>query len=71
MFSSWCRFPFYEVDFGWGNPTWMSIVAIPFEIVGLFDTKDGDGAKAWVSLSEKTMLLFQNYPEIKAFTSQI
>ncbi|KAK9997251.1 hypothetical protein SO802_021937 [Lithocarpus litseifolius] len=58
-------------DFGWGNPTWMSIVAIPFEIVSLFDTKDGDGVEAWVSLSEKTMLLFENYPEIKAFTSQI
>ena len=20
--SSWCRFPFYEADFGWGKPVW-------------------------------------------------
>ncbi|KAI5332689.1 hypothetical protein L3X38_022818 [Prunus dulcis] len=20
--SSWCRFPFYEADFGWGKPSW-------------------------------------------------
>lgn len=71
MFSSWCRFPFYEADFGWGNPAWMSIVAIPMEIIGMFDTKDGDGIEAWVSLHEEAMLMFQNYPEIKAFTSQI
>ncbi|KAL4632357.1 hypothetical protein ACB092_04G044400 [Castanea dentata] len=71
MFSSWCRFPFYEADFGWGKPAWMSIVAIPMEIIGMFDTKDGDGIEAWVSLHEQAMLLFQNYPEIKAFTSQI
>ncbi|KAM4113902.1 hypothetical protein ACJW30_04G030000 [Castanea mollissima] len=71
MFSSWCRFPFYEADFGWGKPAWMSIVAIPMEIIGMFDTKDGDGIEAWVSLHEEAMLMFQNYPEIKAFTSQI
>ncbi|XP_050257279.1 acetyl-CoA-benzylalcohol acetyltransferase-like [Quercus robur] len=71
MFSSWCRFPFYEADFGWGNPAWMSIVAIPMEMIGMFDTKDGDGIEAWVSLHEEAMLMFQNYPEIKAFTSQI
>ncbi|KDP22272.1 hypothetical protein JCGZ_26103 [Jatropha curcas] len=22
-FSSWCRFPFYEADFGWGKPIWV------------------------------------------------
>ncbi|XVF54640.1 hypothetical protein PTKIN_Ptkin05aG0197500 [Pterospermum kingtungense] len=21
-FTSWCRFPFYEADFGWGKPIW-------------------------------------------------
>lgn len=22
-FSSWCRFPFYEADFGWGKTIWV------------------------------------------------
>ncbi|KAK6130352.1 hypothetical protein DH2020_035909 [Rehmannia glutinosa] len=22
-FSDWCRFPIYEVDYGWGNPIWV------------------------------------------------
>ena len=22
--SSWCRFPFYEADFGWGKPIWVT-----------------------------------------------
>jgi shikimate O-hydroxycinnamoyltransferase len=34
------------------------------------DTKDGDGIEAWVSLEEDDMLLFQENPDIKAFTGQ-
>ena len=71
FFSSWCRFPLYEADFGWGKPIWVSNRPKPVEIVNLMDTKDGDGIEAWVSLDERDMLLFQNHPEVKAFTSQI
>uniref|UniRef100_A0A2N9HG74 Uncharacterized protein n=1 Tax=Fagus sylvatica TaxID=28930 RepID=A0A2N9HG74_FAGSY len=71
MFTSWCRFPLYEADFGWGKPIWFSCRARPMELISLNDTKDGDGIEAWVSLNETDMLLFQNHPEIKAFTSQI
>ena len=70
-FTSWCRFPLYEADFGWGKPIWVSGTPKPVEMVCLNDTKDGDGIEAWVSLDEKDMLLFQNHPEVKAFTSQI
>ncbi|KAB1214458.1 Acetyl-CoA-benzylalcohol acetyltransferase [Morella rubra] len=68
-FSSWCRFPIYEADFGWGKPIWVSGVHKPVEIVTLMDTKDGDGIEAWASLDEKDMLLFQKHPDIIAFTS--
>ncbi|KAK9997248.1 hypothetical protein SO802_021934 [Lithocarpus litseifolius] len=47
MFSSWCRVSVYEADFGWGKPTWLSSTAVPIEMVGLNDTKDGDGIEAW------------------------
>uniref|UniRef100_A0A6N2NDF8 Uncharacterized protein n=1 Tax=Salix viminalis TaxID=40686 RepID=A0A6N2NDF8_SALVM len=71
MFNSWCRMPVYEADFGWGKPGWVSGLYVPgVEMVFLVDTKDGDGIEAWVSLEEDTMLLFQENPEIKAFTGQ-
>ena len=71
LFTSWCRFPVYEADFGWGKPIWVSTKAKTAEMISLSDTKNGDGVEAWLTLNEKDMLLFQNHPEIKAFTSQI
>ncbi|KAL3570216.1 hypothetical protein D5086_027465 [Populus alba] len=71
MFNSWCRMPVYEVDFGWGNPGWFSAVVVPgHNMFHFMDTKDGDGIEAWVSLEEDDMLLFQENPDIKAFTGQ-
>ena len=71
MFNSWCRMPVYQADFGWGKPGWVSGLYVPgVEMVFLVDTKDGDGIEAWVSLEEDTMLLFQENPDIKAFTGQ-
>ena len=69
-FTSWCRFPLFEVDFGWGKPIWVSNQPKVVEMVSLTDTKDGDGIEAWVGLDEKNMSLFQNHPEVKAFTSK-
>ncbi|KAJ6410652.1 hypothetical protein OIU84_007409 [Salix udensis] len=61
----------YEADFGWGKPGWVSGLYVPgVEMVLLVDTKDGDGIEAWVSLEEDTVLLFQENPDIKAFTGQ-
>ncbi|XP_061948857.1 stemmadenine O-acetyltransferase-like [Populus nigra] len=44
---SWCKFPFYQIDFGFGKPTWFSSVHKPLEIVLLVDTKFGTGIEAW------------------------
>ncbi|AES82272.1 transferase family protein [Medicago truncatula] len=27
-FSSWCNFPIYEADFGWGKPTWLTTAVV-------------------------------------------
>lgn len=69
MFTSWCRFPFYEADFGWGKPCWVSSISMSLEITILIDTKDGDGIEAWVSLDEQDMLQFQQDENIKTFSS--
>lgn len=68
MFTSWCRFPLYEADFGWGRPSWVSSISMSLEITILIDTKDGDGIEAWVSLDEHDMLHFQQDQNIKAFS---
>ncbi|KAK4370790.1 hypothetical protein RND71_010265 [Anisodus tanguticus] len=67
-FTSWCRFPVYEVDFGWGKPEWACSPIRSFKnLVILMGTKDGDGIEASVNLLEEDMPLFENDPEILSF----
>lgn len=50
-FSSWCRFPVYEVDFGWGKPLWVCTTTLPFKNVAIFmSTKNGDGIEVWINM---------------------
>ncbi|KAM3701490.1 hypothetical protein ACJW31_05G177600 [Castanea mollissima] len=69
-FTSLCRFPIYEMDFGWENPMWIGRVSLPFKNVTVFiDTKIGDGIKAWVNLKEEDMAKFESDPELLAYAS--
>ncbi|KAK0580972.1 hypothetical protein LWI29_008269 [Acer saccharum] len=63
-FSSLRNVPFYEVDFGWGKPAWVSVAHRPYKTVMLIDTKAGDGIEAWVSMDKEEMTFFQNDPNI-------
>lgn len=58
-FTSWCGFPYYEIDFGWGKPSWVATPSKFVEIVFLFDTKCGGGIEAWVTLYEDDMIEFE------------
>lgn len=50
-FTSWCRFPVYEVDFGWGKPAWVCTTTFPYENMIIFlSTKCGEGIEAWVNM---------------------
>ncbi|CAL5431089.1 unnamed protein product [Camellia sinensis] len=68
--SSWCRFPIYQVDFGWGKTTWVSIVGM-LGIVGttLFDARDGKGVEIWLFLIEEDMALFEGDQEFLDYAS--
>ncbi|KAM4102172.1 hypothetical protein ACB094_05G203800 [Castanea mollissima] len=69
-FTSWCRFPIYEMDFGWGNPMWIGKASSPFKNTTVFiDTKSGDGIEAWVNLKVEDMAKFESDPEILAYAS--
>ena len=50
MFASWCRFRFYQVDFGWRKPVWMSRIHWAYDATFLLE--DGDGIEAWACLEQ-------------------
>ena len=69
-FTSLCRFPIYEVDFGWGNPIWAGHVSLPFKNVVVFiDTKSGGGIEAWVNRKEEDMTKFESDTQLLANVS--
>ncbi|XP_062114899.1 stemmadenine O-acetyltransferase-like [Humulus lupulus] len=68
--SSWCRFPVYEMDFGWGNPVWVSSgVVSSLNLIVMEDTKCGEGIQAWVSLDPKVMAIFERDQQLLSFAS--
>ncbi|PKI78359.1 hypothetical protein CRG98_001302 [Punica granatum] len=69
-FSSWVRFPFYEVDFGFGKPVWACNSKVPIRnVVILMATRSGDGIETWVTLDEDEMHKFMNDPLLLQFTA--
>ncbi|KAI3712955.1 hypothetical protein L1987_71525 [Smallanthus sonchifolius] len=50
---------FYQMNFGWGNPKWVTIADVLVKNTFiLYDTPDGSGVEAVVSLEEEHMRLF-------------
>ncbi|KAE8023615.1 hypothetical protein FH972_009290 [Carpinus fangiana] len=59
-FTSLCRFPIYEADFGWGKPLWVASARLQYKnLLGFFDTKSGSGIEAWINLDEEDMAKFE------------
>ncbi|KAM6589522.1 hypothetical protein CsatA_012127 [Cannabis sativa] len=55
-FSSLCRFPIYDTDFGWGKPIWVSSANLCFtNFVAFMDSKSGDGIEAYIALKKEHM----------------
>ncbi|XP_028779029.1 vinorine synthase-like [Neltuma alba] len=66
-FTSLCRFPLYDADFGWGKPTWVGSPALTFKnLVVFIDTKNGGGIEAYVSLTVEDMAKFEADKELVA-----
>ncbi|KAI5352109.1 hypothetical protein L3X38_005000 [Prunus dulcis] len=69
-FSSYCRFPLYDNDFGWGRPTWVGSPSLTYKNVVLFmDTKEGGGIEAYVSLEEEVMAKFECDSELLSYVA--
>ncbi|KAI3805085.1 hypothetical protein L1987_27127 [Smallanthus sonchifolius] len=68
FFTSWCKYPFYEADFGCGKPVWVSTVKLPTQsLVIMMDDPEGDGVEAWVHLDEKSIKQLEQDSDIKAY----
>ncbi|KAL5789511.1 hypothetical protein ACOSQ2_004399 [Xanthoceras sorbifolium] len=70
IFASWRDFPFYEGDFGWGKPTWVSVTQRLYNGIILVDAKDGDGIEIWVTMDVEGMAHFQQDSNITHFSAQ-
>ncbi|KAJ4837310.1 hypothetical protein Tsubulata_047626 [Turnera subulata] len=70
--SSWCRFPKYEADLGWGKPSWVTVPKKPIRrnLIALTDTKEGDGIEALVYLDQNDLHLFGQDSEIMPLLCQ-
>ncbi|XP_076906129.1 limonoid 7-O-acetyltransferse-like, partial [Bidens hawaiensis] len=74
LFTSWCNMGFYDIDFGWGKPSWVTgIVGDGMDVfrnfVTLVDTKCHRGVEAWVNLDEEEMKILQCNQELLAYAS--
>ncbi|XP_024996982.1 pelargonidin 3-O-(6-caffeoylglucoside) 5-O-(6-O-malonylglucoside) 4'''-malonyltransferase-like [Cynara cardunculus var. scolymus] len=66
---SWCRFPYYDVDFGFGKPEWISCGCVPFKRgVIMVDDAGGNGVEAYVSMGVADVRHFEQDEDIKAFS---
>ncbi|CAL5376605.1 unnamed protein product [Camellia sinensis] len=74
MFSSWCKLGFNEVDFGWGNPTWISSVGARVDSIHknnicLIEVGLDDKIEAWLILDEREMAVLERDQEFLQFAS--
>ncbi|KAK1430280.1 hypothetical protein QVD17_12917 [Tagetes erecta] len=68
FFTSWCKFSYYDADFGCGKPVWASIGKLPTQnLVIMLDDREGDGVEAWVHMDEKRMKQLEQDYDIKAY----
>ncbi|XP_021902552.1 vinorine synthase-like [Carica papaya] len=72
-FTSWCKLGFYEADFGWGKPVWVSSIGLETPIfrnlVVLIDSRLGDGIEAWVTMDEEEMMILQSDNHLLSYAS--
>ncbi|XP_057811928.1 salutaridinol 7-O-acetyltransferase-like [Salvia miltiorrhiza] len=67
VFSSTCRFPVYEADFGWGRPVWVGYGGSPYKnVVYFMDRKSGGGIDALIQLSKQDMEKFEAHLMLKS-----
>ncbi|KAJ9555426.1 hypothetical protein OSB04_010040 [Centaurea solstitialis] len=66
--TSLCRYPTYEINFGWGNPVKVTIGGnLKKNSVIFIDAPNDDGIEALVCLGKQDMAVIQTDPELLKF----
>ncbi|KAL3497724.1 hypothetical protein ACH5RR_040456 [Cinchona calisaya] len=66
--SSWCRFSFNEMNFGWGKPIWVGTVSVKKKNTFiLMDSSKPGGIEVLVTLEEDKMAIFEKDEELLRF----
>ncbi|PIN14889.1 Vinorine synthase [Handroanthus impetiginosus] len=70
-FTSWCKFPMYKVDFGWGKPVWICTTTLPFKnLVVFMSSSSEDGIEAWVNVPDDDLeMLETHYKQLNVVNS--
>ncbi|KAI3842051.1 hypothetical protein MKX03_014469 [Papaver bracteatum] len=69
---SWCNFPLYEIDFGFGKPDWVTTDAVEVldeNDIYLMDARTGKGVESWIKLKPEKMDMFLNNNELIEFAT--
>ncbi|XP_022011933.1 pelargonidin 3-O-(6-caffeoylglucoside) 5-O-(6-O-malonylglucoside) 4'''-malonyltransferase [Helianthus annuus] len=66
--TSWCKFPFYEADFGFGKPIWAVPWTTPMKnAMLLIDNAKGNGVDAYIFLEVKDAPYFKEGLDVNVF----
>lgn len=68
-FSSLRKFPFDDINFGWGRPKRVDLATFPVNMFLLLDNQNGDGVDVIVNLEEGEMSVFESNEELLQFAS--
>ncbi|XP_071686792.1 pelargonidin 3-O-(6-caffeoylglucoside) 5-O-(6-O-malonylglucoside) 4'''-malonyltransferase-like [Rutidosis leptorrhynchoides] len=69
-FTSWCKFPFYEANFGFGKPIWVAPGTVPLKNSAyLMDDAGGNGVEAHVFLEVNDVPMFEKSQNANALRS--
>ncbi|KAJ0603669.1 putative transferase [Helianthus annuus] len=68
--TSWCKFPFYEADFGYGKPIWAVPWTTPMKnAMLLIDNAKGNGVDAYIFLEVKDVPYFKEGLDVNVFNA--
>ncbi|KAJ0785411.1 putative transferase [Helianthus annuus] len=66
--TSWCKFPFYDADFGFGKPIWAVPWTTPMKnAMLLIDNAKGNGVDAYIFLEVKDAPYFKEALDVNVF----
>ncbi|KAI4380623.1 hypothetical protein MLD38_006792 [Melastoma candidum] len=68
-FTSLCRFPFYDIDFGWGKPAWITNPTVFRNMCYMVDSRSGEGIEAWMTMDQEVMEVLERNREFLAYAT--